>query len=157
MNLPSAEGAAKEDAGPETGLWWGSSNGATTASATPTAASFLRVNASELSEGEGPQFISLGDNDTLFTPSVTPSIAPSSPRYATEPSSYDEEEDLGFGNTKPKKQKSVEVEDNTKSTSGGPPKTGNQAAPPPAPPKADAKKEEAKPQGELYYECTNLE
>ena len=148
MNWPSAEDAAAEGAGPETGPWWGSSNGATTASATPTAASFLRVNAVGLPEGEGPQFISLGDNDSLFTLSATPSIAPSSPRFATAPSSYDEDDDLGLGNSKPKKKKSVEAEDDPESMGSGPPKTDTKAAPNPAPPKAGLKKEEAKPQSE---------
>lgn len=158
MNWSSAEDAATEGAGPETGPWWGSSNGATPASATPTAASFLRVNAVELPEGEGPQFISLGDSDSLFTPSVTPSIAPSSPRFATEPSSYDEDDDLGLGNSKPKKKKSVEVEDDPESVRSGPPKTDAKAAPNPAPAKAELKKEEAKPQSEscMHHECTTL-
>lgn len=150
MNWSSAEDVAKEGAAPATGLWWGSSNGATDANATPTAASFLRVNAVEIPEGEGPQFISLGDSDSLFTPSVTPSIAPSSPRFATEPSSYDEDDDLGLGNSKPKKKKSVEVEDDPESISSGPPKTDNKAAPDPPPPKAEHKKEEAKPQSGSY-------
>lgn len=148
MNSPSAEGTGKRGAEPETGTWWGSSNGGT-ASATPTAATFLRVNAGELSEGEGPQFISLGDSDTLFAPSATPSIAPSSPRYTTAPSSHDEDDDLGLGNSKPKKKKPVEGEDEPESTSSGP-----ASAPPPL--KADPRKEEAKPQGESYYKCTWL-
>lgn len=152
MNSPSAGGIVKEGAGPETGPWWGSSNGGT-ASATPTAGTFLRVNGGELSEGEGPQFISLGDNDALFTPSVTPSIAPSSPRFTTAPSSYDEDDDLGLGNSKPKMNKRVEEEDEPESPSSGPPKTDTRAAPPP---KADPRKEEAKPQSESYYKCTCL-
>jgi hypothetical protein len=149
MNSSVLETLQKKMLGRETSPWWGSSNGASTASATPTAASFLRVNAGELSEGEGPQFISLGDSDTLFTPSVTPSIAPSSPRFATEPSSCDEEEDLGFGNSKAKKKKRVEVEAGPESTSG-PPEADTKAAPAGPPPKADSKKEEAKLQSELY-------
>ena len=156
MNSSSAEDAAKIDAGQETGAWWGSSNDGTTAKATPTAATFLRVHAGELPDGDGPQFISLGDNDTLFTPSVTPSIAPSSPQFTTAPSSYDEEEDLGLGNSKPKKKGSAEEEEDLESTSSGPPKAGTKAAPAPPPPKADPKKEEVKSQSELYYECTTL-
>lgn len=148
MNSPSAEGTGKRGAEPETGAWWGSSNGGT-ASATPTAATFLRVNAGELSEGEGPQFISLGDSDTLFAPSATPSIAPSSPRYTTAPSSHDEDDDLGLGNSKPKKKSPVEGEDESESTSSGP-----ASAPPPL--KADPRKEEAKPEGESYYKSTCL-
>lgn len=150
IDSSSAEDATKEDAGPETGPWWGSSNDTTTANATPTAASFLRVNAGVLPEGEGPQFVSLGDSDSLFTPSATPSIAPSSPRFATEPSSYDEDDDLGLGNSKPKKKKPVEVKDDPESTGSGPPKTNTKAAPDPSPPKADLKKEESKSQSRLY-------
>lgn len=155
MNSPSAEGNGQGGAGPETGPWWGSSNGGT-ANATPTAGTFLRVNGGELSEGEGPQFISLGDSDTLFTPSVTPSIAPSSPRFTTAPSSYGEEDDLGLGNSKPKRKKAGEEEDEPESTSRGPPKTDTKGAPVPPPPKADPRKEEGKPQGESYYKCTRL-
>lgn len=157
IDSSSAEDTAKGDGRLGTSPWWGSSNGTTTANATPTAASFLRVNTDGLPEGEGPQFISLGDNDSLFTPSVTPSVAPSSPRFATEPSSYDEDDDLGLGNSKPKKKSSAEVKDGPGSTSGGPPKTNSKAAPDPPPPKTDLKKEEAKPQGRLlYYECQSL-
>ena len=148
INASSAEDAGKAYAGLETGSWWGSSNGGATANTTPTASTFLRVNAGELSEGEGPQFISLGDSDSLFAPSVTPSIAPSSPRFITAPSSQDEDDDLGLGNSKSKKKNPVEEEDDPESTSGGPPKIDTKAAPAP---KADPKKEESKPQSELYY------
>jgi hypothetical protein len=154
MNSSSSDDAVNEDAAQETGSWWGSN---TTASATPTAATYLRVNAGQLPEGDGPQFISLGDNDPFLTPSVTPSIAPSSPRFTTAPSSYDEDEenDLGIGNSKPKKKRSVELEADPESNGSGPPKTDTKAAPAPPPPKAEPNKEEAKSQSKLYYECTS--
>lgn len=105
----------QEDPGTEShGAWWGSS--ADNDGVTPTATTFLRVENDYLGagdDGDGPQFVSLMDNEPL----VTPSTPISSSSFSRGPSYGEEdEEDLGFGNSKkPKKTEEDLSEDKTTS------------------------------------------
>lgn len=76
--------------------WWGASSYDESSTAqTPTASSFLRVDDAALAPSSDG-FISLMDNNTY-------SVAPSSPlRHSSRPAAdEDDEEDLGFGNSRP--------------------------------------------------------
>jgi hypothetical protein len=83
--------------------WWGSSYAEDSSAPTPTAAAFMHVDDAPTSSSSG--FISLMD-DTSF--SVTPSPTTS----GREPSSSyeDDEEDLGFGNSRKREQEKAAEE-----------------------------------------------
>lgn len=90
----SLDTANEEESQPQAATWWGSYNEDSSAP-TPTAASFLRVDDPPVSSSSSG-FISLMDNASF-------SVSPSPPVSRHEPSSTyedDDEEDLGFGNSK---------------------------------------------------------
>lgn len=105
---PSFTQAAKQGAGDDATEgqevsmpWWGSSYGEDTG-ATPTAASFVR--AEEPAETDTGGFISLMD-----TPSPAPSVAPSHNASRSASTLDDDEDDLGFGNSRKKTRDDDEV------------------------------------------------
>jgi COPII coat assembly protein SEC16 len=103
----SLDTANEEESQPQAATWWGSYNEDSSAP-TPTAASFLRVDDPPVSSSSSG-FISLMD-DASF------SVSPSPPVSRREPSSTyedEDEEDLGFGNSK-KPSKGKEEEDSSK-------------------------------------------
>ncbi|KAK7020573.1 protein transport protein sec16 [Favolaschia claudopus] len=80
--------------------WWGSSSYANdSANQTPMAATFVQVDSEVTSSSEG--FISLMDNATY---TVKPAAAKSQADRPKSVEDADEEDDLGFGNSKPKSQ-----------------------------------------------------
>jgi hypothetical protein len=82
----------------QTGTWWGSSYNEDSSTATPTAATFVRVEDAPVSSSSSG-FISLMDDPSF-------SVSPSPPASRREQSSSyeDENEDLGFGNSKKEKE-----------------------------------------------------
>jgi len=93
--------------GVQEATWWGSSYDS---SETPTATSFSRVeDSTTATSSEG--FVSLMDDASY---SVAPSRTES--RASRHPEEDDEEEDLGFGNSKPKPKSGLKDEEvkNTK-------------------------------------------
>lgn len=83
----------------QTGTWWGSSYTEDSSAATPTAATFVRVNDAPISSSSSG-FISLMDDPSF-------SVSPSPPASRREQSSSyedEDEEDLGFGNSKKEKE-----------------------------------------------------
>ena len=105
--------------------WWGAhdENGS---SATPTAATFMRVEESSI-QASGDGFISLMDSHTFSVgPSKHSSTAVSPARALDE----DDHDDLGLGNSKPKPKPEQEENGSVKAQSVSPP--ANTAPAPPA-------------------------
>ncbi|KAJ6502501.1 Sec23-binding domain of Sec16-domain-containing protein [Mycena sanguinolenta] len=99
---PPAETVHEEDAGQEVS-WWGSSSYANdSANQTPMAATFVQVDSGISSSSEG--FVSLMDNSSY---SVAPVAKDRGGRQSSTAKDVEEDEDLGFGNSKsaPKKEK----------------------------------------------------
>jgi hypothetical protein len=99
----SDEGGSQAQAG----TWWGS-YGEDSSAPTPTAATFLRVDDPPVSPSSSG-FISLMDGPSF---SVSPS-GPASKRETSSTYEDDDEEDLGFGNSK-KREKENRDEDSKK-------------------------------------------
>jgi hypothetical protein len=88
----------------QTGTWWGSSYTEDLSAATPTAATFVRVDEAPASASSSG-FISLM-NDPSFSVSPSP---PASRREQSSSYENEDDEDLGFGNSK-KREKEKEEE-----------------------------------------------
>lgn len=106
LSRPSLDTTTEEDnTAQTTGAWWGSSYGEDSTAPTPTASNFMHVDDTpESSSG----FISLMD-----TPSYPGTPSPGMSRQASSAQEDDDEEDLGFGNSKGNKSKQGES-DSTK-------------------------------------------
>ncbi|KAJ7582686.1 Sec23-binding domain of Sec16-domain-containing protein [Mycena floridula] len=125
---PSASSAATTPRpaldGPDEGQevsWWGAAYNGNTQ--TPTAATFVQVSDSGLPSADG--FVSLMDN----TPFATAPASPARQSNYSTPQVHDDDEDLGFGNSKPRDRRPDEGDEKRASTEGDAPKEAAPARP----------------------------
>ncbi|KAG5642961.1 hypothetical protein DXG03_001843 [Asterophora parasitica] len=119
----------EDDSNTQEATWWGGTGYAETSpTQTPTASTFMRVDGTELSPSASADgFISLMDTAySAVPPSTTRSTPQSSPHLDEE-----DEEDLGFGNSKREKQEKVNAENEAPKSSPSP-QPAQPAAPTPA-------------------------
>ncbi|KAL4265213.1 Protein transport protein sec16 [Pleurotus pulmonarius] len=115
MATPRPTGDDHEEAGQEVGWWGASSYGQSTSNQTPTASSFMKVDAPVTESADG--FISLMDTPSYGTPSPTYSSGSGKPQsYAPT----DDDDDLGLGNSASKK-KDAKGQDAQSSSAPAPP------------------------------------
>ncbi|KAJ7449829.1 Sec23-binding domain of Sec16-domain-containing protein [Mycena latifolia] len=97
---PNTEATHDDDTGQEVS-WWGSSSYASdSANQTPMAATFMQVDSGISSSSDG--FISLMDNSSY---SVAPAAQAKVDKRRSSTADEDDEDDLGFGNSKPAPKK----------------------------------------------------
>ncbi|KAK0459755.1 Sec23-binding domain of Sec16-domain-containing protein, partial [Desarmillaria tabescens] len=115
---PSSD-EADDDPNTQEVTWWGDG----LSSRTPTATNFVKVDDAAVTSADG--FISLMDN-TAFALAPPPATASRSPNNV--PDEVDEEEDLGFGNSKPKDKpfddKNAESEEKKEQKTAAPERPG---------------------------------
>lgn len=115
MATPRPTGDDNEDAGQDVGWWGASSYGQNASNQTPTASSFMKVDAPVTESADG--FISLMDTPSYGTPSPTYSSGSGKPQSY---SPADDDDDLGLGNNGSRKKDAKGLDAQSSSTPAPP-------------------------------------